>query len=850
MSSGINITLAASRIKLQYAVTHCIVRHNLASHSTSSDIDSAMDLPGEHPQNRFLRLLSVEAFQNHFVYKFLLGILLVAAIILMFPHPEEIQYDFNVGTVWTDNDLISPFAFPIFKNDQQYEKEKDDAVRTIDPVFDRMDSVPQSAVAQLRNIFQTLQAAAGARVRLQKTRKSDDSLAFIQLARLLPFSLTDPEWDFLLKQNSVRRQMFGSLRELLAGNLDDIYRSGLIDETKSKLSRPEIAVRRGSVEDIIPTGRIYDQTEANGLLAGKLDRFFGGGNSGTFNVKLAGSVLTPDLVLDKAATTLAAEAALEDVPRTVGYVLENERIIGKNERITPDVKLKLESFLKAKAERGSPLNESKHSVGIILQVLVILSLFTMYLFLFRKRIFSDNSRLAIIALLIVMETVCAYLSVQWGVSEPAQYLIFVPAASMLLTIIFDSRVGFYGTVTIAWLVAGIHGNDYTIALTSLVAGALSAYTVRDLRKRTQIFQSMIFIFIGYAIPMVAFSLEQFDGFRTVAMMLTFAAVNAIVSPVLTYGLLIFFERVFHVTTDLTLEELADVNHPLLQELSEKAPGTFHHSQTIGSLAEAAAEAIGANTILARVGGYYHDIGKMLKPEYFVENQVGASSRHNRLRPRMSALIIQSHVKEGIDLARQNGLPESVVAFIPQHHGTTRISYFYDKALKQAAKRPQKENIKEEDFLYPGPKPQTRETAIVMLADSVEASTRSITEMTIQRLEQSIDNMIKHRFIEGQLDECELTLRDLTNIKDAFLKILIGIHHQRITYPEPEPLPPVVELPPEAVEPTVQPPPEIVPQQPASQIPSNEAGANQNSSSGIARPDDLPQQPSGEQSSPT
>jgi hypothetical protein len=262
-------------------------------------------------------------------------------------------------------------------------------------------------------------------------------------------------------------------------------------------------------------------------------------------------------------------------------------------------------------------------------------------------------------------------------------------------------------------------------------------------------------------------------------------INAIVSPVLTYGLLFFFERVFKVTTDLTLAELSDLNNSLLIELSEQAPGTFHHSVTIGNLAEAAAEAIGANSILARVGGYYHDIGKLLKPEYFVENQVGPHGRHNRLKPRMSALIISSHVREGIELGRKRGLPEVVLNFIPQHHGTTRISFFYDKALKQAAKKPPKDPIHEEDYLYPGPKPQTKEAGIVMLADSVEASTRTYPNLTPQKLEAAIDNMIKHRFMEGQLDECELTLRDLTKIKEAFLKILIGIHHHRIQYPEQE-----------------------------------------------------------------
>jgi len=762
-----------------------------------------MDLPGEHTSHPFRVIFSKESFQNHLIYKILLGLLLVAVVVLMFPHPESIEYDYSVGTIWTDNDLIAPFSFPIFKDLHEYEKERQEAIRNVFPVFLRDDTVARQREEYAGLLLHDLRSAVNIRMKMKKREVQSDSIEFIQILRRIPFSVMDSEWDMMERQKDFLKDP-----KMLSGELEELYQAGVIDQNKIQVVHQQLALRRGHAEEIVPAGKVYDVEEASAAVVVQLQRLFARDNGESLCAKIGRAVIQPNILFDRSATQTAIEIAADNVPRTIGFVLENERIISKNEHITDEVKQKLDSFLKAKAERGSVMNESKHFVGIILQVVIILGLFTIYLFLFRKKIFAENSRLALIALLITMETLFAYVSVLWGVSEPAQYLIFVPAASMLLTIIFDSRVGFYGTVAISLLVAGIHGNDYTIALTSLVAGALGAYTVRDIGNRTQIFRSMIFIFIGYAVPMTAFSLEQFDGFKTIAMMVAFALANAIFSPVLTYGLLIFFEKVFHVTTDLTLAELSDFNHPLLQRLSEEAPGTFHHSQTIGTMAEAAAEATGANAILARVGGYYHDIGKILKAEYFVENQVGSHSKHNRLRPRMSALIIQSHVKEGMDLAREYGLPENVVAFIPQHHGTTRISFFYDKALKQAAKRPQKDTINEEDFLYPGPKPQTKETGIVMLADSVEASTRALTEITPQRLEAAIDNMIKHRFIEGQLDECELTLRDLTHIKEAFLKILLGIHHQRITYPEQQPAQqtadqPVIE-PSEPVQPVVVP----------------------------------------------
>jgi putative nucleotidyltransferase with HDIG domain len=270
--------------------------------------------------------------------------------------------------------------------------------------------------------------------------------------------------------------------------------------------------------------------------------------------------------------------------------------------------------------------------------------------------------------------------------------------------------------------------------------------------------------------------------------MTYALGNAVISPVLTYGLLIFLEKVFRVTTDLTLMELAHFNHPLLRLLAEKAPGTYHHSMTMATLAETGAAAVGANEVLARVAAYYHDIGKVVKPTYFVENQKGSRSRHDKLSPRMSSLIIAAHVKEGMALAREYGLPEEIVDFIPMHHGTTRIDYFYNKALQMAESSGDEtkiDEINEGDYRYPGPRPQTKETGIMMLADAVEAAVRTIEDPTPQRLEDAIDELFRRRFEEGELSECPLTLKDLSRIKTAFLSVLVGIYHTRVKYPATE-----------------------------------------------------------------
>jgi len=287
--------------------------------------------------------------------------------------------------------------------------------------------------------------------------------------------------------------------------------------------------------------------------------------------------------------------------------------------------------------------------------------------------------------------------------------------------------------------------------------------------------------IGYSISIISIGLERFDNYKTILEQLLYAGINSIFSPVLTFGFLIFFERVFRISTDVTLLELSDFNHPLLKELSSKAPGTFHHSVVIGSLAEAAAESIGANSLLARVGAYYHDIGKILKPEYFIENQVGGKNKHDKLTPHMSTLIIISHVKEGIDLAKKYKLPQMVIDFIPMHHGTTLVKFFYEKALRR--RKTSKDQIREIDFKYPGPKPNTKETGIVMLADSVEASVRAMVEPTVPQMEGLIDSLIKSRLLEGELDNCNLTMQEIAKIKSSFLKIFVGIHHKRLKYPE-------------------------------------------------------------------
>ena len=385
------------------------------------------------------------------------------------------------------------------------------------------------------------------------------------------------------------------------------------------------------------------------------------------------------------------------------------------------------------------------------------------------------------SIIIVFVSFVTYLINHIAINAPIHFLIFVPAASMIFTIVFDSRVGFYLTVILSLIVGALRSNDYTFMAMNFIAGGLSVYTVRDIKNRTQIFRSFLFILIGYTASILAFGFERFASAESMLVEFAFAASNAFISPVLTYGLLIFFERLFNITTDLTLLELSNFDRPLLRELARKAPGTFNHSMTMGTIAEAAAEKIGANALLARVGAYYHDIGKTIEPQGFVENQMNSQNLHESIPPEESAKLIVKHVNEGIELASQHKLPQEIIDFIPMHHGTTVSTYFYEKAKNLYGE----EKVKIDDYKYPGPKPDSRETAIVMLADGCESAVRSITEPDASKVENMINNIFNLRLKEGQLDNAPITFRDISKMKEAFLSILISQHHKRIKYPKQE-----------------------------------------------------------------
>lgn len=702
-------------------------------------------------------------------YKILIVIATAIIISFLFPKGESLESEVTVGSIWIQDDLIAVFSFPIIKQPLIYKEELDKAKNSVYPVFisdesslkDSFDSLDQLK-KEMRNEF----------LLIRKSQKNlTDVFPFLsESAKGAFYSLNEKYYQPL-------DQYFRDVRQVL----NEVNQKGLLDLQHEKIPRNIITIRTGNIDRIDNKFHFLNRSSVQNYIENFINKKPYRADVKRALIELSVYYLEPNLKFSQQLTDEELEIVQDKVSKYAGIVNENERIIAKHERVNPETKLKIDSYKIAKGEIIGEGGLFLQWLGKFLHILSILILPSIYIFLFRKGIYQNNLKITIFAILILWVALITFLLNQINIPDAARLLIFIPTVSMLMTIIFDSRVGFYSTVITSLICGALRGNDYPFVIMNVIAGVLSVYSVRDIKNRTQIFRSFMFILLGYAVTIIAFGFERFESWQKIIVELSFAGTNALISPILTYGLLIFFERIFKITTDLTLLELSNFDRPLLKDLARKAPGSFNHSLTMGTLAEAAAEIVGANPLLARVGAYYHDIGKTISPNYFVENQITSNNIHEEISPEESTKIISEHVSQGIQIAKDDKLPQEIIDFIPQHHGTTLIKYFYDKAIKLHGEG----KVDPAKYRYPGPKPQSKETAIVMLADTCESAVRSIPEPDIEKVENLISNLINDRISDKQLDESPLTFSDIRKIKEVFGSILLGQHHRRIRYPKQE-----------------------------------------------------------------
>ncbi len=487
--------------------------------------------------------------------------------------------------------------------------------------------------------------------------------------------------------------------------------------------------------------------------------------------------IIPNLKLDDKKTELRKKEALESVKSVARSwkVKKNELIVEKGKRvdgrnITQIAQLR---SLFRQATRPTFL------MGVILLFLLLGLVAIIYTTFTQKVDFlTETKNIAIVLINMLFMLVIADVVLN---SPQPSYFIPMAGVGMLITLLVSFNTAFLIVVLMSVFLSLIFGGKIPdITLVLLVGSTVGMFAVKGARRRARILWAGLLAGIAKFLAIVCIGLingMQMDFFIKDG---AWGIASGILSGFIVMGLLPVFEHLFKVPTNISLLELSDLNHPLLKKLAIEAPGTYHHSIMVGNLAEAACDSIGANSLLARVGAYYHDIGKIPKSEYFSENEMGGGSRHSTLTPSMSALIIGKHVKDGVEMAKQYKLNHKIVDFITQHHGDSRISYFYQKALEKSEDGTV---VDEDNFRYPGPKPQTKESAIILLADSVEASSRTLNDPTPASIRNLVKKIVNNKFIDGQLDGCNLTLKDMHDIADSFVRVLMGTFHTRLDYPE-------------------------------------------------------------------
>jgi len=674
-------------------------------------------------------------------------------------------------------EIIAPFTFPVLKSNEELEEDRGLVLANLPVILELDREKGDSVIASVERFLAKVDSVNESN-QIPESRRRDFRLLFPYL---------EEEGIFLL---STERELdpFGSN---LIDVLQELYQVGIVEDIQDLpfgesndamvTSESENAPDSAKLGRILTKDELLDLSRAKERLLSLAMVIF---ENDQLTVKALYEVgsrfLVPNLTLDQDGMETQKEEALRSITNQKGLVLKGETIVGKGQRVTQEDIEKLSSLEESRIEAGvksNPWHFLFPLVGRIFFVGAILLALALFLYFIKRDVFYDNSKIMMVSSILILEMVIAYLLLfRWQLSE---YLIPITIASMLLTILLDLEVGLISTFVLGLLLGVVNLFDFKLAFISIVAGTLACYSVKEVAHRFRFYRPMLYISFAYVVFIYFAESLKLSSPGAVLSLCGYGLFNGFISPILTIGLLPIFESIFDVSTDITLLELSDLNRPLLKRLALEAPGTYHHSIIVANLAEAAAKAIGANVLLARVGAYYHDIGKMEKPEYFVENQTGSRNKHEKLVPSMSALILESHVKEGVEMAREANLPKSVIDFIQEHHGTTLMSYFYNKALEQGATQDSMD-----EYRYPGPRPHSKETAIVMLADAVEAASRTLDDPKPSRIKSLTKKIIDSKLQAGELADSNLTFRELSAILQSFLPVLISVFHPRVEYPEP------------------------------------------------------------------
>ncbi|WP_303315450.1 HDIG domain-containing protein [Flavivirga abyssicola] len=674
-------------------------------------------------------------YKNHsLIYKGLLFIATTFFIVYLFPKGGKFKYNFEKGKPWQSENLYAPFDFAIIKNDVEIASEKDELVKKSILYFNLDNTIEAKVKASYKNQFDNLFSDSISRGTYRKLYKAGEVI----ISNLYLFGILSENYNFPNEKAIV--VLDGRVKK------QDGFFSNLIkQDAVSKV-----------IDDILNKHElIHYKTEFTSL-------FF--------------DLIEPNLTFNKSFTDKVLQEEIGKIAYARGSIEKETLIVSKGEVIDGEKYQVLKSL---QSEYESQVwNESNYIwVLFAYTLLVALALLMLLLFLrkYRMRVFENNTKVTFIFFNVSLVIFITTLVVNYD----SKYIYVVPICILPLVFkaFFDARLGLFAHVLTVLLIGFIVPNSYEYMFLQIIAGIVTILTVSELYKRANLFISVGQITLIYIIAYFAFFVIHEGSVKTIKWETFMWFILSGLATLFVQPLIYAYEKLFGLVSDVSLLELSDTNSKLLKELSNQAPGTFHHSLNVANLAEASANEIGANAMLVRVGALYHDIGKMENPTYFTENQSTGINPHDELSSRESARIITDHVINGIEIARKNNLPDRVIDFIRTHHGTSVVYYFYMQEKKDF------EEVDKLDFSYPGPKPFSKETAILMMCDSIEAASKSLKEPTSTKIDAFVESIINKQIEEGQFLNANITFKEIESIKKVLKHKLANIYHLRIEYPE-------------------------------------------------------------------
>jgi hypothetical protein len=656
-----------------------------------------------------------------------LFVCLIALIVQLFPSENKFKYQFEIGKPWSYELITASFDFPIYKSEQQISKEKDEILVNHTPYF-QQDTTAHNT--QFLKLLTDWKKKTGEAPRYQSYIKS-------KLKSIYSVGIISVEdYNNLLDNGNTTISCILPSRVTYTVSVDKVY--------TPKTAYEEI------VRDAPETLKSYD-----------LNLY-----------------LVENLKYDSATSELSKADILKNLSLTSGMVQTGERIIDRGEIISPEAYLMLKSLkIEYEKRKGTLQQSSIVIVGEIIIILSLISLFFLYLYLFRPRIFADFGNLLFISLLIVMIIGMTTFTIQY--TSFSFYLVPFALLPIIIRVFFDSRTALFAHIITMMIISFIVDNAFQFLTLQITIGMVAVSSLKDMTQRSQLAQTALYIFMCYVMMYLAFELIAEGDINRIHWQLLIPFGISSLFLLFAYVLIYIFEKMFGLISSITLVELTNINSDLMMRFAELAPGTFQHTLQVSNLATEAAKKINANSLLVRTGALYHDIGKMKQPGFFTENQMSGVNPLSIMDYEDAARIVVNHVKDGIEIAKKSRLPEQLINFIATHHGTGKTKYFYNSFINAYPDK----TPNEEAFTYPGPLPNNKETAILMMADGVEARSRSLSIYTEESINDMVEDMINGQIADGQFKEAPITFRDVETVKMVFKEKIKNIYHTRIVYPE-------------------------------------------------------------------